>query len=727
MPKTIFFLLGLLSAQNAFTQWYQTGQPADLMISGVDFNQTGAWFNHPNGLASDDTHLLVCDRFNNRILVWNSLPGSWNDTPDLVLGQPDFTSNNPGNGKHQLNWVGNASLAANGKLAVADTENDRILLWNSFPTQNGQPADISLFLPVLGDPGAGLFYAWPWGVWTDGTRLAAVATTGGALLFWNSFPTTDNTLPDYVIKLPQFGTPRNISTDGSTYFFVGDHNAKVNGQPGTFFWNSYPATANQPYDFYRNEWIKGVKLPDGKLMAGGIQSVYVWNTLPTSAAQSPNLTLMPSYYKNGDGVDVAYAGGKCFVNNYNGNNVLVYNGTPTSQTQAPDFALGSPSPTAQTLDSIQYVQNPVPVTDGSRLIVTSDFDRAIYVWDQFPEYSGQAYDHKYPATGNTQIWASTLHNNHFIIGGRNSLSVWNDAATIHTPASYHLVNQIGTAQLDDIRGVALDDQFCYLATKNGKLYGWQGIPANSSQNPAFALNSSSGGPFGYLYSDGEYLCAARPEPPSGVDIYRVADLAAGITAPFKVINSGEVRINQASQAVTHQGSLAIASRGDHRVLLWENPADWGSPANLIVLGQPNANTLDAAIGIDRLFMPNALLPLENELWIGEFKFSSRILKFSHGTTAVTNLQQKTFEARLYPNPADNSANFEMEIPESGSYQIQLLNMQGMVLQTHYSGYQPEGVVYGNTLDLHTLPNGFYLIRITGEGMRTLLKLVKSGE
>ncbi|HLP94789.1 MAG TPA: T9SS type A sorting domain-containing protein [Saprospiraceae bacterium] len=724
MPKTILICLCLLWLQqlSAQSSWYETGQPADLMISGVDFNQTDRWFNHPNGLATDGAHFLVCDRFNNRVLVWNSLPESWDDAPDLVLGQPDFSSNNPGTGKHQLNWVGNASLAPNGKLALADTENDRILLWNSFPTHNGQAADVSLFLPALGDPGAGQFYGWPWGVWTDGLRLAAVATTGGALLFWNTFPATDNVPPDYVIKLPQFGTPRNISTDGSTYFFVGDHNAKVTGKPGTFFWNTYPTAANQPYDFYRDEWIKGVKLPDGKLIAGGILSMYVWNTMPVSASQAPDLVLMPDFYKNGDGVDVVYANGRCFFNNYNGNNVLVYNTVPVSSGQAPDFALGSPSAAAQTLDSLAYVQNPVPVTDGQRLIVSSDFDRAMYVWDQFPQHSGQGYDHKFPATGNTQIWATTLHNNTLITGGRNALSVWSDAGLIHQPPTYTLVNQIGTALLDDIRGVALDGQYFYLATKAGKLYGWQGVPANTSQNPVFTLSSSSGGPFAYLYSDGEYLCAARPEPPSGVDIYRIADLAAGITTPYKVINSGQVRINQASHAVVRDGALAIASRGDHRVLLWKNSADWGTSANLVVLGQPDLNTFDAAIGIDRLFMPNALLPLERELWVGEFKFSSRILAYSYGVTDVSDPAQSTAEwARIFPNPTAGVCWLEWSAIPQEPVQIQILNACGQQLAVWE--ITPAGA---QEIALSDYPVGLYFVRINGKNLRQMLRVIKTG-
>jgi len=77
--------------------WFATGQRADLMLSGAGFNDTGPLqFNHPSGIASDGERFLLCDRFNNRVLVWTSLPDRWDAPPALVLGQPDFTSNDPG-------------------------------------------------------------------------------------------------------------------------------------------------------------------------------------------------------------------------------------------------------------------------------------------------------------------------------------------------------------------------------------------------------------------------------------------------------------------------------------------------------------------------------------------------------------------------------------------------------------------------------------------------------
>ena len=63
------------------------------------------------------------------------------------------------------------------------------------------------------------------------------------------------------------------------------------------------------------------------------------------------------------------------MNNYNGNNVHVYNSIPTQPSQRPDFALGSPSVDYNTLAGMNYVQNPVVAVEGDRLVVSSDFER----------------------------------------------------------------------------------------------------------------------------------------------------------------------------------------------------------------------------------------------------------------------------------------------------------------------------------------------------------------
>lgn len=175
------------AAARPASTWFRTGQPADLMLSGFGFDKTGGalQFNHPSSIASDGTRLLLADRNNNRVLVWTTAPAA-NVAPDLVLGQSDFNSNHPGTALGEMNWPSAVSTAG-GRVAVADTENDRILVWLTFPERNGQAADFALDIHQLAQS-----------------------------LVWNRFPESASALPDDVLTNPSFGTPRYITSDGNS-------------------------------------------------------------------------------------------------------------------------------------------------------------------------------------------------------------------------------------------------------------------------------------------------------------------------------------------------------------------------------------------------------------------------------------------------------------------------------------------------------------------------------
>lgn len=727
--KLFFLVLAVVNFASAQT-WFQTGQNADLMLSGVDFNNTGGplLFNHPTGLASDGARLLLCDRFNNRVLIWNTLPTQWNAQPDLVLGQSDFFGNNPGTTKSGMNWPGNVSVGSNGLVAVADTENDRLLIWKNFPSRKAQAADIAISLPAITPAGNAFSYGWPWGVWTDGTRLVAVATDGASLLFWNTMPSRDDQPADYAVNLAQFGTIRNISTDGATYFFTGDHNAKVNGGAGTFFWNSFPAQTNQPYDFFREEWIKGAKLPDGKLVAGGLSSIYVWDALPTAAAQNPSLAVRNNFYKNGDGPDVAYAGGRLYLNNYNGNNVHVYNSVPTQANQMPDFALGSPTVTANTLDSINYIQNPVIATDGSVLVVSSDFDAMLWLWKTLPQKSGLAADVKIALRGFDLLpWDNALHNGRLVLAGKQRVGVWNTLPLNGEAPAYVLSNQIGSVPLQDLRGVALDDKYFYLADANGTLAIWNGIPTTGNEEPLLKVTLTNT-PLNHLHSDGTYLCVAAQSAQTAVYVYRVSDFAAGGNPqPYKTVdrNSG-LPLNQAASAITFNGGLVIANRGNHSVLLWQDVATAGDPGKVIVLGQPSLNSTSPAIGVNRLFMPSAVAAHGNFLWVGEGKFSSRLLRFSDGTATSVAIDQSVVHgyqlAQNYPNPFNPTTVISFQLPVSGHVTLKVFDVRGREVATLVDG----NLAVGNhsvTFTPRELAGGIYFYQLTAGNFSQTRKAV----
>ena len=49
-------------------------------------------FRAPQGVWVQNGKLFVADTGNNRVMIWNSIPSKNNQPADLVLGQPNFTT-----------------------------------------------------------------------------------------------------------------------------------------------------------------------------------------------------------------------------------------------------------------------------------------------------------------------------------------------------------------------------------------------------------------------------------------------------------------------------------------------------------------------------------------------------------------------------------------------------------------------------------------------------------
>lgn len=593
----------------------RTGLMPDRMLSGIGFNQSGGplLFNHPRSLASDGKRLLLSDGNNNRVLIWLSLPDA-NTPPDIVLGQPDFESNDPGAGLHQMNWPGQISITPEGIVAVADTFNDRLLLWREFPSQTGQAADLEIRHSDL---------RWPWGVWTDGKRLAASATGGRAILFWRELPRSSTQPPDFQIRGSGIGTPRTITSDGAR-LMVGDHNG-FETRIGNFVWNTFPQSAASNPDFFLTDpedansgWMHGSFTSEGKFVALGGRSVFLYDEFPQSAEARPNLALRGYPFRGGDGGMALIAGGRLYVLEYNGNKILAFRGMPSDPNQRPEFAIGSPSVDANTLLTGFFITNPAPVSHGRSLFVTSDFDRRMSVWKQLPDDSGAHPDWVYELP--FAPWDNALHRDTLAIAGQREVAIWRPVPLAGQLPDVHFRGGIGAATFEELRGIALDDKYFYLADhRTGAIHVWAGIPSQTDA-PLFTLQLPG---VSRLSSDGQYLVATVPERQSVV-IYAVASLGEGATGQSV---GGPGMFNLPQGASIHNGRLFVASTNFNLVMMWNDVAGAIArrPAD-VILGAPN-NAGRAAIGQASLFWPGVPCFDGSYLWLGEFKFSHRLLRY----------------------------------------------------------------------------------------------------
>lgn len=197
------------------------GAPADLVLGQPDFNS-----NSKNACACDTpgpntlvnvgnvystgTQLFVADQSNNRVLIWNTFPTHNFQAADVVVGQADFTSTATTCNASTM-YIADYVYVYGNKLLVADRNHSRILIWNSIPTVNGTPADIELghsggLADCTGSSANASNFAIPEGILVYNGKLFVVDHDYNRILVWNTFPTQNNQPADYVIGQPDFTT-----------------------------------------------------------------------------------------------------------------------------------------------------------------------------------------------------------------------------------------------------------------------------------------------------------------------------------------------------------------------------------------------------------------------------------------------------------------------------------------------------------------------------------------
>ena len=596
-------------------------QDASTWISGYGFNKSGgaSLFNHPVSIDSDGEILALTDRNNNRILIWNSIPTS-NTAPDLVIGQSNFDSHMEGKSLSELDFPGQVSLSKDGKMLVADSNNNRILVWKNIPTTSGQSADFEINIDrLISTQGA-----WPWGVWTDGTKLIISVTSGGdngsKILIWNSFPASGSVRPDLSLKHASVGTPRGIVSDGN-YILIGDENGKTDCSNGSssHIWSNWPTKNNQPPNACLESWVGGTIVND-KLIAisGHGEALQWWDKLPkTNEEGKNNIKVLPGEghrWRGGDGNDVTYVDGKLFVVEYNGGRVSVYDELPSGPGVKPDWSLGSSSPEVNPYYENWIIQNGVPASNGKKLFIASDFDSSLSVWNKIPGESGVKPDLFYRRFSNAP-WDISIYGDTVFLAGQKGIYGWENFDGTGALPEIVISNKIGSAELKDLRGVAYNGEYFALSSEIGKVWIWKGIPTKDDE-PLYVLDIPKGP--GRLDANKEWLViAGYPADRFSVKAIKFADLESGNLKNIPRHDSFP------QSAVFTEIGFFITQQGKHQVLGWESiqdALDGKSPRTILGSG-------DGTKASNSIKMANTIGWDGTHLWIGEFKFSTRVLGF----------------------------------------------------------------------------------------------------
>jgi uncharacterized protein (TIGR03437 family) len=275
---------------------------ATLVLGQADFTSTTAGvankFRLPVGVATDGVRLAVADTLNNRVLIWNSLPTTNGQPPDVVVGQPRMDVNkSPVVTDAKSLRAPQGVWLQNGRLFVADTQNHRVLIWNVIPTANEQAPDIVLgqdnfTSSVELDPVkqnitiAADSVLTPTSVSSDGIRLFVTDIGLNRVVIWNALPTRNHQPADVVIGQPDMAShdANNVSKlclqvdrdrDGAL-------DTDESGNP------VYPFRCGKTLNFPRFALSDGQRL---FVADGGNDRVLIFNTIPTQNAPKADIIL----------------------------------------------------------------------------------------------------------------------------------------------------------------------------------------------------------------------------------------------------------------------------------------------------------------------------------------------------------------------------------------------------------------------------------------------------
>ena len=278
------------------------GQP-DFTTTTENLAASSSALRQPTAVASDGVHVVIADTNHNRVLIWNRIPTVNNQPADVVVGQADFNSSTlpAGNTPTAKSMRGPQGVwIQNGRLYVADTQNNRVLIYNHIPASNGVAADV-----VLGAPNFTTFVQPdltqqttdasatnmlnPVSVTSDGVRLFVTDLGYNRVLVWNSIPSANDAPADFALGQPDLTSSfanNAYSTDANgveTAVLCTTSNGKdSNGNP------TYPNYCNNTLNFPRYALSTGSRL---FIADGGNDRVLVYNQMPTQSGAAADYVI----------------------------------------------------------------------------------------------------------------------------------------------------------------------------------------------------------------------------------------------------------------------------------------------------------------------------------------------------------------------------------------------------------------------------------------------------
>lgn len=317
------------------------GAPAPGGLALPSATPTMAWMYSPRGVFLGENLVVVADSGNHRVLIWHGIPTDDEQPADVVLGQPDGTTEGRaanGRGPERGMNLPTGVLVHQGRLIVADAWHHRILVWDEVPMLSdtppdhilGQPDSSSVAPNRAGECSASTFY-WPFGIAIVGTRFWVADTGNRRVLGWHGGIPDPGCPADIVLGQPD-GTHREENRGGAAgpasfrwpHDIAGDDDQMLVADAGDhriLGWSPHPE-ADRPADIVVGqpdfssvaEWPYGphtgdrFRFPyaiglDGRRLTiadTANNRILLWDGVPADGRPADHVLAQPDFASNGE-------------------------------------------------------------------------------------------------------------------------------------------------------------------------------------------------------------------------------------------------------------------------------------------------------------------------------------------------------------------------------------------------------------------------------------------
>lgn len=176
---------------------------------------TPSKLDRPTGaLCLPDGRLLISDYNNGRVLIFNKIPETNGASADVVIGQPDFYSDYIHYGPDGLSYPWDCALSPDGRLLISDDGDQsggahRVLIFQDVPTTNGAAADNVIGNTVFGSIPAGFSrtrFDQPSITVSIEGKLAIADFGNNRVMMYNNIPAYNGAPADHVLGQAHYWT-----------------------------------------------------------------------------------------------------------------------------------------------------------------------------------------------------------------------------------------------------------------------------------------------------------------------------------------------------------------------------------------------------------------------------------------------------------------------------------------------------------------------------------------